>query len=226
MNNDDMNQDDMSDRAMDRKEEDALEARINAWLDGDLPPAEVDALRAAADRDPALAKALKEAYALRELLEALPVERAPESLRRRLAEVPQSEQAVLPNTTRHAAEKRSRRLFGWLEPRWVMAAAAVPLVIAIGLYQGAGRNGAPGMTTDGPGSPGQAAQASPAPPTAAELEQARMELALAFAYLEKATRATEREIEYSIGTGMRDPVKRNTLRAIAEPFDLNEEQDI
>ncbi len=59
----------------------------------------------------------------------------------------------------------------------------------------------------------------------AELAQARQDVALAFSYLAKASRATEREIEHSIGAGMRDPVTEQTVRTLNEQFDLNEEQE-
>lgn len=177
------------------------DTQINALLDGELDDAEANALKAAAEQDPVLAAAIIEAYELQQLMAALPEERAPESLREKLAQIPQ-EQAALSRATQAVKAQSSPRRWNWFQPRWVMALAAVPLVIAIGMHQ-----------------------RGPSAPSEAELAQARQDLALAFAYLEKASLATGREIEYSIGTGMRDPVKTNTLRTIADQFELNKEQE-
>jgi anti-sigma-K factor RskA len=188
------------------------EAQINSLLDGELDDAQAAALRQAAESDAALAQAIIEAYQLRAELANLPQERAPDSLRQKLQRIP-AEHA--PRTAPARTGKSSGQGLRWFQPRWVMALAAVPLVILIGLYQPGPRE------AEDPGR----SLAGPTPPTAAELAQARQDLALAFAYLDKAGRVTGREIEYTIGTGMRDPVKENTVRTIAEQFDLNEEQD-
>lgn len=178
------------------------EAQINALLDGELDDAAADALKAEADRDPALARAIIEAYQLQRLLAEIPRERAPDSLRARLQRIP-AEQASAERRM-EAARKDARRSGKprWFEPRWVMGLAALPLVVVLGIQF-----------------------SGPKQPSEAELVQARQDLALAFAYLEKAGRVTGREIEHSIGAGMRDPVTETTARAISEQFELNEEQE-
>jgi anti-sigma factor RsiW len=179
------------------------EAQINALLDGELDDAAAESLKAEAEHDPALARAIIEAYQLQRLLAEIPQERAPDSLRARLQRIPAEQESA----ERRIAEarksvKRSGRRPRWFEPRWAMALAALPLVVALGIQF-----------------------SGPKEPTDAELAQARQDLALAFAYLEKASRVTEREIEHSIGAGMRDPVTETTARAISEQFDMNEERD-
>ena len=77
-----------------------------------------------------------------------------------------------------------------LQPRWAMALAAVPVVIiAIGLMQ-------------------------PTTPSASEIAQARQDLAIAFAYLDKAGQFTGREIELTVGETMVDAVAGHMIRNI------------
>jgi anti-sigma factor RsiW len=183
----------------DRPDMEEWEAQVNALLDGELDDARADALKSAAEADQALACAIIEAYQLQRLMTSMPVERAPDSLREKLRRIP-AEQASLER--RRAAVMAPPRRTAWFAPRWAMALAAVPLVIAVGVQ------------LSGPRSPSEA-----------ELAQARQDLSLAFSYLAKASRATEREIEHSIGAGMRDPVTESTVRTLNEQFDLNEEQE-
>ena len=68
-------------------------------------------------------------------------------------------------------------------------------------------------------------QSGPTAPSDAELAQAREDLALALAYLDKATRVTERELSYTIGAAMRDPIEERTLRSITEQLNWRKEQD-
>jgi hypothetical protein len=58
------------------------EEQVNALLDGELNDVQAGALKAAAASDQALAQAIIEAYQLQQALNALPLERAPDSLRR------------------------------------------------------------------------------------------------------------------------------------------------
>lgn len=193
----------MNDQRLDINE---WEAQINALLDGELDDAAADRLKARAGQDPALAQAIIEAYQLQRLLADIPQERAPDSLRQKLQRIP-AEQASAERRIDEARKSAERaRRPRWFEPRWAMALAALPLVVMLGIqYSGHSRNSAE--------------------PTEAQLVQAREDLALAFAYLEKASRVTGREIEQSIGAGMRDPVTETTARAISEQFDLNEEKE-
>ena len=67
------------------------EQRINALLDGDLDPAEADLLKAAAGDDRDLAQAIVEAYQLQQAMDAVQVEPAPASLKKRLAAIPRQQ---------------------------------------------------------------------------------------------------------------------------------------
>lgn len=196
--NDDSNGPGMDIPANERPDMDEWEAQVNALLDGELDDAQADALKAAAEADQALARAIIEAYQLQRLMTSMPVERAPDSLREKLRRIP-AEQASL---ERRRVEAAKPPRTPWFAPRWAMALAAVPLVIAVGVQL-----------------------SGPRAPSEAELAQARQDVALAFSYLAKASRATEREIEHSIGAGMRDPVTEQTVRTLNEQFDLNEEQE-
>jgi hypothetical protein len=182
------------------------EAQVNALLDGELGERDADSLKTAAERDQALARTIIEAYQLQQLMARLPRERAPDSLRRKLQAIPREQGAAhpppKPDSTRHESPGR---WFDWLrQPQWAGALAAIPLVALLVLSQLGREDGAS------------------APPTAAEIEQARQELALAFAYLERAGRVTERQIDMNIDRSMTAPVTEEMVRAIEEPFDLDE----
>lgn len=196
------------------------EAQVNALLDGELDDAAAGALKARAEQDQALARAIIEGYRLQRLVASLPIEPAPDSLREKLRRIPAEQESLALAASRRERTARQgggrRRWFGF-EPRWAMALASVPLVIAVGTQLSGPRlDRAPTETT-------QSAQREA--PTDAELAQARKDLALAFAYLREASRVTEREIEQTIGAGMRDPVTERTVRTLSEQFDLNEERD-
>lgn len=114
---------------------------------------------------------------LEALLDRLHVEKAPASLTRRLYRIP-------------AEERRAQRGGSWLAwlrpaPRWVLAPAlaAVPLLVVALLLM-------------------QAQQ-----PSRAEVEQARHDVAVAFAYLDKVGLRTGREIQDVLGSELRHVVK-------------------
>ena len=87
-------------------------------------------------------------------------------------------------------QQRKAQTFSLLQPRWAMALAAVPLVvIAVSLMQ-------------------------PDTPSAGEIAKARQEMAIAFAYLDKANAITSREIESSVGQTMANAVTDSVNRAI------------
>lgn len=93
------------------------EARINALLDGELAEDEIAALKAEAEHNRALARAIVDAHAVQAMIEDLEIERAPASLRKKLSRIPRTESAG--NRT-------------WLGmPGWapVGAMAAIPLVV-------------------------------------------------------------------------------------------------
>jgi len=152
------------------------EQQINALLDGELGKADADDLKTAATDDRDLARAIVEAYQLQQVMDDIPVERAPASLGKRLRAIP----------------REQRRTAGpWLfQPRWVTALAVVPLaIIALNLMQ-------------------------PDTPSEGEIAKARQELAIAFAYLDKAGAMTGRGIESTVGDTMSDAITGSVNRAI------------
>jgi len=85
---------------------------------------------------------------------------------------------------------RTKPVFSLFQPRWAAALAAIPLlVITFSLMQ-------------------------PDTPSASELAQARQELAIAFAYLDKAAVITGREIESTVGHTMANAVTGSVNRTI------------
>jgi anti-sigma factor RsiW len=96
---------------------------------------------------------------------------------------------------------RSRPSFSLLQPRWAMALAAVPLVvIAVSLMR-------------------------PDTPSASEIAQARQELAIAFAYLDKAAVITGREIESTVGSTMANAVTGSVNKVIQSPNLTSKEKE-
>ena len=149
---------------------------INALMDGELSTTDAELLKAQATDDRELARAIIEAYQLQQAMDEVQVERAPNSLRKRLRAIPREHRpALLPNL---------------LQPRWAMALAVIPLVvIAVSLMR-------------------------PDTPSASEIAQARQEMAIAFAYLDKANAITAREIESRVGHTMANAVTGSVNRAI------------
>ena len=87
------------------------------------------------------------------------------------------------------------------QPRWVMALAAVPLaIIAVSIMQ-------------------------PDTPSEAEIVKARQELAIAFAYLDKAGAMTGRGIEATVGNTMADAVTGSVNRAIKLQNETSKEKE-
>ena len=96
---------------------------------------------------------------------------------------------------------RERPSFSLLQPRWAMALAAVPLVvIAVSLMR-------------------------PDTPSASEIAQARQELAIAFAYLDKAAVITGREIESTVGNTMANAVTGSVNKVIQSPNLTSKEKE-
>ena len=173
------------------------ELQLNQLLDGELEGEALQALQRAAAKDPELERAVRQAHELQQLMGALPAESAPDSLRQKLAAIPERDE--LAADVARLNEQRPRAGLRW---RWLSALAVVPLVFVL-LVQ----------------------QSGPTAPSDAELAQAREDLALALAYLDKATRVTERELSYTIGAAMRDPIEERTLRSITEQLNWRKEQD-
>ncbi len=118
---------------------------------------------------------------LEAMLAELEIEKAPASLTSRLNRIPEQESRA--GTSR--VSEWFGRWFGNPAPRWAMAPAlaAVPLIVlAVVLMQDRG-------------------------PSAAEVEQARQDLAVAFAYLDKAGVRTGNEIQNILGGELRHSVK-------------------
>ncbi len=152
------------------------EQQINELLDGELRETDAEELKSAASDDRELARNIVEAFQLMQLMDGLHVERAPASLRKRLRSIPR--------------EQRSAPGLRWLQPRWVAALAAVPLVlIAVSLMQ-------------------------PKTPSAEEVATARQDLAIAFSYIDKAGQFTRREIKLTVGQTMADAVTGSVNRTI------------
>ena len=152
------------------------EDRINALLDGELSSADAELLKAEATDNRELARSIVEAYQLQQAMDAIHVERAPASLKKRLRAIPR--------------EQRPAKDFSLLRPRWALALTLIPLmVIAVSLMR-------------------------PATPSASEIAKARQEMAIAFAYLDKAGAMTGREIESSVGHTVANAVTGSVNKAI------------
>ena len=170
------------------KYDEKWEERINALLDGDLSNEDAELLKAEASDDRELARAIIEAYQLQKAMDTIHVERAPDSLRKKLKVIPR--------------QQRPAFSFNLLQPRWVTALAVVPLVmISVSLMQ-------------------------PDTPSAAEITQARQDLALAFAYLDKAGQLTGREIESTIGTTMSQAIAGSVIKNIQSQNETSKEKEV
>jgi len=99
-------------------------------------------------------------------------------------------------------EHRSRPAFSLFQPRWAMALAAIPLVvITVSLMR-------------------------PDTPSASEVAQARQELAIAFAYLDKAGAITGREIESTVGHTMANAVTGSVNKVIQSQNLTSKEKEV
>jgi len=164
------------------------EERINALLDGELSPDDADRLKAEATDDHELARAIIEAYQLQQAMDTVNVERAPDSLRKKLRAIP--------------AEQKPNPFFAIFQPRWAAALASIPLVIiALTLIQ-------------------------PDTPTEREVAQAREEMAIAFAYLDRAGVITGRQIESKVGQTMADAVTGSVNKAIQSQNLTSKEKEV
>ena len=99
-------------------------------------------------------------------------------------------------------EHRRRPAFNLFQPRWAMALAAIPLVlISVSLMQ-------------------------PDTPSEADITQARQEVAIAFAYLDKAGVITGREIESTVGHTMANAVTGSVEKAIKSQNLYSKEKEV
>lgn len=192
------------------------EEQINALLDGELDNEQAEQLKTAAGQDRALAQAIVDAYQLQQALEAIPLQRAPASLRRKLASIPaeqgkKSHPAFWPKSW-VSSWPVSRS--GWFRPAWITALAAIPLaVIVLNLWQAA------------PVEQTVPATAGVTEPTAAELQEAQRELAVVFAYLGKIGRKTSLEIGQTVNSEMQQNINENMIRTLREQMEFNKERN-
>ncbi len=100
------------------------------------------------------------------------------------------------------AESRSGFTARLFQPRWAMALAAVPLaIIAVNLMQ-------------------------PDTPSTTEIAKARQDLAIAFAYLDRAGSITGREIELKIGQTMADALSGSVNRTFKLQNETSKEKEV
>ena len=98
-------------------------------------------------------------------------------------------------------EQRTTPASRLLRPRWITALAAIPVaIIAFSLMQ-------------------------PDTPSASEIAQARQQLAIAFAYLDKAGAMTGQEIEQTVGHMTADAVTGSVNRAIKLQKETSKEKE-
>jgi hypothetical protein len=121
---------------------------------------------------------------LQQALADMPLERAPAGLRRRLRDIP----------------RRDRRPFR-LQPRWSLALALVPFLLAGLLFQ----------------------QQRQQRELEQELAQARQDLAQALHYLERANERAGASVMEAMELGVGQPVSRTTYSVLHEHLDLTQE---
>ena len=98
-------------------------------------------------------------------------------------------------------EQRPAAGINLFKPRWVAVLAAVPLaIIAVSVMQ-------------------------PETPSGAEIAKARQELAIAFAYLDRAGQFTGREIESNVGHTMADAITGSVIRNIKSQYEPSKEKE-
>jgi anti-sigma factor RsiW len=98
-------------------------------------------------------------------------------------------------------QQKPAAVFSLLQPRWAAALAVVPLVfVVISLLQ-------------------------PETPSASEIAKARQDLAIAFAYLDKAGQFTGREIESTVGNTMSDAIAGSVIRNIKSHNETSKEKE-
>jgi len=145
----------------------------------------LDGELSADDADLLKAKATDDSELARAIIEAYQLQQAMDQVH-----VERAPRSLTKRLNAVPREQRSSPAFRMFQPRWAMALAAVPLaVITISLMQ-------------------------PDTPSASEIAKARQELAIAFAYLDKAGTITGREIESTVGDTMANAVTGSVNRVI------------
>jgi len=170
------------------KYDEKWEEQINALLDGELSQTDAELLKAEASDDRDLARAIIEAYQLQQAMDDIRVERAPDSLRKRLRAIPR--------------QHRRAPLFNIFQPPWAAAFAVIPLVFMVLIMM------------------------QPNTPSTQEIEKARQDLAIAFAYLDKAGQFAGREIESTVGNTMSDAIAGSIIRNIKSQYETSKEKEV
>lgn len=197
------------------------------FVDGDLAEEEQQQLQHLAANNSDIAQELNDALALQSLLCDLPREKAPDSLKSKLSRIPDQFSITkdqVCNSINNDSDHAKRPLqpdsdlstFGaalknfnaWLSPLNLAKFAAIPLFLIVSLQFG------PSQTTDQIGLAGS---------DAAELQHAKEELAIAFAYLGKTSNRTTAEIQTAMFNGIQQPVTRNTIQRLNNQLSLKKE---
>jgi anti-sigma factor RsiW len=158
----------------------------------------IDGDLGALDAEALKAEATDDRELARAIIEAYQLQQAMEQVR--VEPAPASLRKKLKAIPREQREKKP--LFGWMQPRWAAAFAVVPLLlVSISLMQ-------------------------PKTPSQEEIEQARMEMAIAFAYLDKAGVITGREIEANVGNKVADAVTGSVSKTIKSQNIFSKESEV
>jgi len=178
-------------------DKDAREEKINALLDGELDQDESESLKEAATSNQELASAIVGAYQLQRAMEHVQGEKAPASLRRKLKQIPRQNRPAL------------------LQPRWVTAFAVVPLLLmGVALMRSQVETPSPAPEFSNPQAGIEQAIPEHSAEEQAKLEQARQDLAIAFAYIGEVSGRTSNRIEAELGDGMSHAVAGSIFKTI------------
>lgn len=173
---------------------------LEAWLDGELSPAEAERMERVLAASPELQWELDLARRIRTELEATPDYRCPPVVSRQ----------VFAEVSEKTRRRDRRRLHGWLAaigpaaPRWGLAGLAATVLLALGLWIVVPQFSAPEKqiyVVDGQTF------------TAAELADAQAQLELAMGYVDQLSNQINRQVgQYVAGDGMLAPVNKGLNR--------------
>jgi len=145
----------------------------------------LDGELSAGDADLLKAQASDDRELARAIVEAYQLHRAMDQLN-----VERAPRSLTKRLNAIPREHRSASAFTLFQPRWAMALAVIPLiVITVSLMR-------------------------PDTPSASEIAKARQEMAIAFAYIDKAAVLTGREIESTVGQTMANAVTGSVNKVI------------
>ena len=129
-------------------------------------------------------------------------------LRRALSELPQEPAPPGLRRKLRAIPRRDSlwsRLPGW-RPAWVFALLALPLALTIAIQQQRLEQQEESLARQ-----------------AAQVAEARQELAVALSYLEKANEIANRQIADALESGLARPVQDNTVYGLQKPLEITRE---